>query len=190
MIDEAHALGVVGATGRGTQEKFNCAGKADIVYGTMSKTPAAVGGYCAGSSALVRYLRYYARTYFFSTSLPPAVVAGLIEVFRLMMSDSAGREKLWENVRYMLAGLKDIGFNTGDTESAIIPVMVGDEEKLARFHNELRRRGVFTNVVTYPAVRRKECRLRVSIMNSLTRDDLDRALAVFAELGGKYGITG
>jgi glycine C-acetyltransferase len=190
MIDEAHALGIIGPTGRGTQEKFGCGGKVDIVCGTLSKAPAAVGGYCAGSASLVRYLRYYARTYFFSTSLPPPVVAGLIEVFRLMMEDSAGREKLLDNVRHMLAGLKALGFNTGDTESAIIPVIVGDEEKLAQFHNDLRRRGVFTNVVTYPAVRRKECRLRVSIMNSLTREEMDRALAVFAELGRKYGIIG
>ena len=188
MIDEAHALGVVGPTGRGTPEKFNCMDRIDILYGTLSKAPAGIGGYCAGSAALVRYLRYYARTYFFSTSIPPPVVGGLIEVFKLMKEDAAGRERLWENVRYMLAGLKALGFETGDTESAIIPVFVGDEGKLGRFHNALRRRGVFTNVVTYPAVRRKECRLRVSIMNSLMRDEMDRALAVFSELGRAHGI--
>lgn len=188
MIDEAHALGVVGPTGRGTPEEFNCMDRIDIIYGTLSKAPAGIGGYCAGSAALVRYLRYYARTYFFSTSIPPPVVGGLIEVFKLMKEDAAGRERLWENVRYMLAGLQALGFDTGDTESAIIPVMVGDEAKLGRFHNALRRRGVFTNVVTYPAVRRKECRLRVSIMSSLTRDELDRALAVFAELGRSFGV--
>jgi glycine C-acetyltransferase len=188
MIDEAHGLGVIGPTGRGTPEKFGCMDKIDIIYGTLSKTPGAIGGYCAGSAALVRYLRYYARTYFFSTSIPAPVVAGLIEVFRLMAQDTAGREKLWENVRYMLKGLKALGFDTGDTESAIIPVIVGNEEKLGDFHNDLRRNGVFTNVVTYPAVRRKECRLRVSIMNSLTKEDMDRALALFAELGRKHAI--
>lgn len=188
MIDEAHGLGIVGPTGHGTPEKFGCMDKIDVIYGTLSKTPGAIGGYCAGSAALVRYLRYYARTYFFSTSIPAPVVAGLIEVFELMTEDAAGREKLWENVRYMLTGLKALGFNTGDTESAIIPVIVGNEEKLGDFHNDLRRKGVFTNVVTYPAVRRKECRLRVSIMNSLTREDMDRALAIFAELGRKHAI--
>jgi glycine C-acetyltransferase len=188
MIDEAHAVGVVGPTGRGTPEKFGCTDKIDIVYGTLSKTPAGIGGYCAGSAALVRYLRYYARTYFFSTSIPAPIVAGLIEIFKLMLEDAAGREQLWENVRYMLGGLKTLGFNTGDTESAIIPVIVGDEEKLAQFHNDLRRQGVFTNVVTYPAVRRKECRLRVSIMSSLTKEEMDTALRVFAELGRKYAL--
>lgn len=188
MVDDAHALGVIGETGRGTAEKYDCIGEVDITYGTLSKAPAAVGGYCAGSAALVRYLRYYARTYFFSTSLPAPVVAGLIEVFKLLMEDSVGRDKLWENVDYMLKGLKQLGFNTGETESAIIPVIVGNEDVLGRFHNELRHRGVFTNLVSYPAVRRKECRLRVSMMNSITQSEIDQALSILSELGRKYGI--
>ena len=188
MIDEAHSLGVIGDTGRGTAEKWDCTGDVDITYGTLSKAPAAIGGYCAGSSSLIRYLRYYARTYLFSTSLPAPVVAGLIEVFKLIMSDNSGREKLWHNIRYMLKGLNRLGFNTGNTESAIIPVIVGSEEKLARFHNDLRHRGIFTNLVTYPAVRRKECRLRLSIMNSLREKEMDQALSVLAELGRKCDI--
>ncbi|MCD4654683.1 aminotransferase class I/II-fold pyridoxal phosphate-dependent enzyme, partial [bacterium] len=183
MVDEAHALGIIGETGRGTAEKCGCMGKVDIIYGTLSKAPGAIGGYCAGSDALIRYLRYYSRTYFFSTSLPAPVVAGLIEVFKLFMEDRAGRDKLWKNIDYMLQGLKKLGFDTASTESAIIPVMVGNEEVLARFHTELRHSGVFTNLVSYPAVRRKECRLRLSVMNSLTKDDMDQALAILAELG-------
>ena len=188
MIDEAHALGVVGPTGRGTPEKFNCTDRVDIIYGTLSKAPGAIGGYCAGSASLIRYLRYYARSYFFSTSAPAPIVAGLIEVFKLMLADAAGRDRLWDNIRYMLAGLKRLGFDTGDTESAIIPIMIGDEGKLANLHNDLRHQGVLTNLVTYPAVRRKECRLRVSIMNSLTMEEMDRALGIFAELGRKYDV--
>jgi 7-keto-8-aminopelargonate synthetase-like enzyme len=136
----------------------------------------------------VQYLRYYARTYFFSTSLPAPVVAGLIEVFHRLSADRAGREALWHNVRYLLHGLQALGFDTGHTESAIIPVGVGDESKMACLHSELLQRGVFTNMVTYPAVRRKECRLRVSVMRSLTRADMDRALAAFGEAGRKLGI--
>ena len=188
MIDEAHAVGVVGPTGRGTAEQFGCADKVDLICGTLSKAPGAVGGYCAGSAALVRYLRYYARTFFFSTALPAPIAAGLIEVFKLMEADQAGRERLWENVNYMLNGLHTLGFNTGHTESAIIPVIVGDEQKLGAFQNDLREHGVFTNVVTYPAVRRKECRLRVSIMNSLSKDEMDQALSLFAEFGRKYSV--
>jgi 8-amino-7-oxononanoate synthase len=188
MLDDAHGVGVMGPTGRGTAELFGCADRIDVIYGTLSKAPAAIGGYVAGSRALVRYLRYYARTYFFSTSIPAPIVAGLLEIFDLMLQDAAGRDQLWDNVRYMRDGLRALGFNTGSSESCIIPVMIGDEEKLARFHNDLRLRGVFTNIVTYPAVRRKECRLRVSIMSTLTRQDLDRALAIFAELGRTYGV--
>lgn len=188
MIDEAHAVGVIGPTGRGTAEHFGCSGKIDLTCGTLSKTPGAIGGYCAGSAALVRYLRFYARTYFFSTALPAPVAAGLIEVFKLMEADQAGRDRLWKNVDYMLNGLRSLGFDTGETQSAIIPVIVGDEMKLGAFQNELRQRGVFTNVVTYPAVRRKECRLRVSIMSTLTQSEMDRALGLFAELGRKYSV--
>ncbi len=188
MVDDAHGVGVIGETGRGTAEKCHCTGEVDITYGTLSKAPAAVGGYCAGSAELVRYLRYYARTYFFSTSLPAPIVAGLIEVFKLLMEDNAGRDKLWKNVDYILNGLKQLGFNTGETESPIIPIMVGNEETLGRFHNELRHRGVFTNLVSYPAVRRKECRLRMTMMNSITQSEMDLALSILAELGRKYGI--
>jgi len=188
MVDEAHGVGVIGPTGRGTPEHFGCTNEIDIIYGTLSKTPGAIGGYCAGSAALTRYLRYYARTYFFSTSIPAPIVAGLIEAFKLMRDDQAGRKNLWGNVQYMLTQLKSLGFNTGETESAIIPLVVGDESKLGAFQNDLRRNGLFTNVVTYPAVRRKECRLRVSIMSSFTKKDMDQALALFAVFGKKHSI--
>jgi glycine C-acetyltransferase len=188
MVDDAHGLGVVGPTGRGIAERYGCMEDIDIVYGTLSKAPAAVGGYCAGSAELVRYLRYYARTYFFSTSLPAPVVAGLIEVFKLLKADAAGRKRLWENIDYLLNGLKQLGFDTGNTSSSIIPVVIGNEATLGRVHRELFRRGVFTNIVSYPAVRRKECRLRLNVMDSLTREDLDHALSAFAEVGKMCGI--
>ena len=163
--------------------------RSDIIYGTFSKAAGAIGGYCAGSASLIRYLRYYGRTYFFSTSSPPPIVAGLNEVFKLLGEDAAGRERLWENIRYMLAGLKRLRFDTGETDSAIIPIMIGDEGKLANFHNDLRNQGVFTNLVTYPASPdAKNAGLRVSIMNSLTKEHMDKALGVFAELGRKYGV--
>ena len=188
MVDDAHGLGVVGPTGRGSAEVFGCMKDIDINLGTLSKTPGAVGGYCAGSAKLIQYLRYYTRTYFFSTSLPPPIVAGLIEVFKLLKADTAGRKELWENVNYMLEGFKALGFNTGITESAIIPIIIGDEEKLGKINNELRQQGVYTNVVTYPAVRRKECRLRLCIMNSLTKEEINLTLNILENLGKKYEI--
>lgn len=188
MVDDAHGLGIVGPTGRGSAEAYGCVDKIDINLGTLSKTPGAVGGYCAGSARLIQYLRFYTRTYFFSTSLPPPVVAGLIEVFKLLATDTAGRDRLWHNVRYMLSGLNSLGFDTGRTQSAIIPIMVGDEDRLGAFNNDLRRSGVYTNVVTYPAVRRKECRLRLCITNALTQQDMEQALSILAELGKKHGV--
>ena len=148
MIDEAHALGVIGPTGRGARRSFigtATGGHFDAEQSSLAQS----AGYCAGSASLIRYLRYYGRTYFFSTSSPPPIVAGLNEVFKLLMEDAAGRERLWDNIRYMLTGLKRLGFDTGETDSAIIPIMIGDEGKLAIFHNDLRYQGVFTNLVTY-----------------------------------------
>ncbi len=188
LVDEAHAIGVVGPTGRGTAEHCGCVGEVDCTIGTLSKAPGAVGGYCAGSAALIQYLRLYARTFFFSTALPPPVVGGLIEVFRLLAEDAAGRDKLWENIHYLRNGLRTLGFDTGHSESGVVPVMVRDEEKLGRFHNDLRRRGVFTNVVTFPAVRRKDCRLRLCVMNSIAREELDRVLSVMAEVGREHAL--
>lgn len=188
MVDDAHGIGVLGATGRGTPERFRCLEEVDVLYGTLSKAPGGVGGYCAGSAELIRYLRLYARTFFFSTALPAPAVAGSLEVFRLLMEDPGIHRALWKNVRYMKEGLTTLGFDTGESESAIIPVMVGDEDRLAWFHNELRHRGVFTNLVTYPAVRRKACRLRVNVMRSLSQDEMDRALAIFAAVGRECGV--
>lgn len=188
MVDDAHGIGVVGPNGRGTAEVFGCQDKVDFAFGALSKALGAIGGYCAGSSRLIRYLRYYARTYFFSTSLPAPVIAGLIEVFNIIEEDKVMRNQLWENIGFMRKGLAQRGFNTGNSESAIIPVIVNDEEKLAHFHNELRHRGVFTNLVSYPAVRRKECRLRINIMRTHTVSELEQALKIMAETGKKYGI--
>jgi 8-amino-7-oxononanoate synthase len=188
MIDEAHAVGVVGPTGRGTAEHCGCVGEVDVTVGTFSKAPGALGGYCAGSAKLIQYLRYYARTYFFSTSLPAPIIAGLLEVFKMMRDDISGRERLWQNIRYLRGGLNALGFNTGHTESAIIPVIIGDELKLVRFNNALRRQGIYANIVTYPAVRRKDCRLRLCAMSALTTQDMDMALDVMGRLGKQFGV--
>ncbi|RPI79133.1 MAG: aminotransferase class I/II-fold pyridoxal phosphate-dependent enzyme [Desulfobacteraceae bacterium] len=188
MVDDAHGLGVVGPSGRGTAEQFGVMEKIDIQVGMLSKAPGALGGYCAGSSALITYLRYYARTYFFSTSLPAPIVAGLLEVFKLFSEDRAGRGRLWENIRRLLEGLQALGFNCGQSQSAIIPVFVNDEMKLTRLCNELRQNGIYTNLVSYPAVRRKECRLRLCVTSALTEDDINKILTVFEELGRKYEL--
>ena len=188
MIDEAHALGVIGATGRGTAELFGLEGRIDVTVGTLSKVPGGIGGYVAGSRELIDYLRYYARTFFFSTSLPAPVVAGLIEAFRILETDASLHAALWRNITYLREGLRSLGFDLGNTESAILPVIVREEERLKAFLRDLMSAGIFANFVGFPAVPRRRSRLRLGLMAQHTRDDLDYVLEQFALLGRKHGI--
>lgn len=190
MIDEAHAVGIIGPTGRGTAEEFGLQGEIDVTIGTLSKAPGGLGGYAVGSRDLVDYLRYYARPYFFSTSLPAPVVAGLIEVFRIFEEDPEPRRALWQNIDYMKQGLVDLGFDTGNSRSAIIPIIVGYESTLRPFAEDIFRQGIVMNYVAYPAVPRKRCRLRMNILSQHTREDLDTVLTILADLGRKHGIIG
>ena len=188
MVDDAHGLGIVGPTGKGTAEKYNLLGQIDLNVGMLSKSPAGLGGYCAASKEVIQYLRLYARTYFFSTALPASTIGGLIEVFKLFEEDKAGRKVLLEKTKYLKEKLSQKGFEIPEGNSAIVPVMIYDEELLFRIHKELKERGVYTNIVTYPAVRRKECRLRLCVMKNLEYAHLDRAVEIITELGKKYAI--
>ncbi len=189
MVDDAHGIGIVGPTGRGSAEYHNVMDKIDLNVGMLSKSPGGLGGYCAASEAIIQYLRLYARTYFFSTALPASVAGGLNEVFKLFQKDEAGRKTLWKKINYLKEKLNNAGFDIGHSQSAIIPVMIYDEEKLFQIHSELRENGLYTNIVTYPAVRRKECRLRLCAMKELTYEQIDRAVDILKELDKKYKIT-
>lgn len=188
MVDDAHGLGIVGPTGRGTAEKYGLLGKIDLNVGMLSKSPAGLGGYCAASKEIIQYLRLYARTYFFSTALPAAVVGGLIEVFDQFEKDCAGRAELLEKTKYLKSKLIKNGFDVPKGDSAIVPVMVYDEEILFRLHQDLKKEGVYTNIVTYPAVRRKECRLRLCVMKDIEYSHLDKAVEIITRLGKKYNV--
>lgn len=188
MVDDAHGVGIVGKTGRGAAEFYNVMDKIDLNVGMLSKSPGGLGGYCAASSEIVQYLRLYARTYFFSTALPASIAAGLNEVFKMFETDGAGRKILWDKIYYMKNKLSESGFDIGHSESAIIPVMIYDEDKLFKIHSELRQQGLYTNIVTYPAVRRKECRLRLCAMKELTFEQIDRGIEILKRVCRKYGI--
>ena len=183
MVDDAHGVGIVGPTGRGTAEAFGVMDEIDLHVGMLSKAPGGLGGYCAGNGEVIQYLRLYARSYFFSTALPAPTVAGLIEVFKLLSADKAGRKQLWKNITYLKSNLQQAGFDTGNSESGLIPIVVGDEQKLAMFHRELVENGVYTNIVTYPAVRRKEARVRLCVMSTLTQQQMDKALEIIIQAG-------
>ena len=188
MVDDAHGVGIVGATGRGTAEYFNVMEKIDLHVGMLSKGPGGLGGYCAASKKVVQYLRLYARSYFFSTALPASVAGGLNEVFKLLETDNAGRKKLWENTEYLKSKLLEKAFDIGHSQSAVVPVMVYNEPILFEMYDKLRKRGVYVNIVTYPAVRRKECRLRLCTMKDLSFEQIDKAVEIIAELGREYGL--
>ena len=188
MVDDAHGVGIVGPTGRGAAEYYNVIDKIDLHVGMLSKSPGGLGGYCAASSEIIQYLRLYARTYFFSTSLPASVAGGLNEVFKLFENDRAGRDILWEKINYLKSKLAEAGFDIAHTQSAIIPVMIYDEEKLFKIHAELLQKGLYTNIVTYPAVRRKECRLRLCAMKELTFRQIDKAIEILKAAGKKYNV--
>lgn len=188
MVDDAHGLGVVGRTGKGSAEFYNVSNKIDLNVGMLSKSPGGLGGYCAGSNAVIQFLRLYARTYFFSTALPSSVAGGLNQVFKMFLEDSAGRKELWDKINFLKNELTSLGFDIGHSQSAIIPVMIYDEEKLFKIHSELRAKGLYTNIVTYPAVRRKECRLRLCVMKDLTYSQIKRAVKILEETCKKYKI--
>ena len=188
MVDDAHALGVVGPTGRGTAELYGLEGQIDVTVGTLSKAPSGIGGYAVGSRELVDYLRYYARTYFFSTSIPAPVIAGLIEVFKILEDEPDRHRQLWRNIRHATGRLREIGFDLGQTASAIIPIMINDEAKLQTILMGLHDAGIFMNYVAYPAVPRRKCRLRMSMMAQHTPDDLDYVVEVMGRLGREHGI--
>ncbi|MDR1327282.1 MAG: aminotransferase class I/II-fold pyridoxal phosphate-dependent enzyme [Heliobacteriaceae bacterium] len=188
MVDDGHGLGIMGPTGRGSAEHFGVMKDIDLHVGMLSKTPGAVGGYCAAGRDVIQYLKLYARSYFFSTALPAPVVGGLVEVFKIMIQDKAGRRELWENINYLKSLLLSHGFNLGRSNSGIVPVIVGDEAKLIDFYKDLKLAGVYTNIVSYPAVRRKECRIRICVMKELTKEQLKQAADTIAVVGKKYGV--
>jgi glycine C-acetyltransferase len=188
MIDEAHAVGVVGKTGRGTAEKCGVEGEIDIVMGTLSKAPGGIGGYTAGSRELVDYLRYFARPYFFSTSIPAPVIAGLIEVFDILANDLTLHRRLWMNIEKVRGGLDALGFDTGKSASAIIPVIGRDERAVKGMLRDLFAEGYFANYVAYPAVPKNRPRIRLNVMAQHRPEELEEALEAFGRLGKKHGV--
>lgn len=190
MIDEAHATGVIGPSGKGTPEHYGLSGQIDIVGGTLSKALAGIGGFIASSREVVNYLRFYSRSNMFSTSLPPSTVAALIAAIDVLETEPDHHRMLWDNIEYMIDRLKKMGFNIGQTRSAIIPLIVGNELKLRRFAKDLHEAGIYVNSVPYPAVPKKLSRVRLSLMAQHTLDDLDETLDILEQCGKRHDLLG
>jgi 8-amino-7-oxononanoate synthase len=187
-IDEAHSLGILGETGKGLLEHFNMPKGADVIAGTFSKFAGAVGGFCAGDRQLIDFLRHYASPFVFSASIPPAVVAAVCASFELLSSEPEWHARLWENVERMLGGLTELGFDTGKSATPVIPVMIRDTEKVLRMNRRLLDLGIYASAVVHPGVPIKKERLRLGVMATHTREQLDQALEIFAKVGREFEV--
>jgi glycine C-acetyltransferase len=188
MVDDAHASGVFGRDGRGTVDHFGMHGRVDIQVGTLSKAMGALGGYVAGSRALIEFLYHRARPFLFSTSHPPAVVAACIAAVDVLEQEPELIERLWDNTRFFKAGLKALGFDTGLSESPITPVIAGEGALAMKLSDRLFEEGVFAQGIAFPTVARDKARVRTIVTATHTRDELQFALDVFARVGRELGI--
>lgn len=190
MVDEAHATGVIGQNGKGTPEHWGIEGQVDFVAGTFSKALGAVGGFVATTKEMTDYLHFYSRSYMFSTAPTPQATASLIAALNVITEEPELRRKLWDNILYFRKHLLELGFNLGKSETAIFPVIIGNDFKVREICRELHEEGVYVNAVQYPAVPRKWSRIRMSLTAGHTREHLDRALNLLEGLGRKYKIAG
>jgi glycine C-acetyltransferase len=188
MVDDAHASGVFGQSGRGTIDHFGMHGRVDIQVGTLSKAIGALGGYVAGSRTLIEFLYHRARPFLFSTSHPPAVAAACIAAIDVLEQEPQIIDRLWENTRFFKAGLERLGFNTGLSQSPITPVIVGEGALAMKLSDRLFEEGVFAQGIAFPTVARDRARVRTIVTAAHTRDELQFALDVFGKVGRQLGI--
>ena len=189
MVDDAHASGVFGANGRGTVDHFGMHGRVDIQVGTLSKAIGALGGYVAGSKALIEFLYHRARPFLFSTSHPPATAAACIAAVDVLEQEPEIIDRLWDNTRFFKAGLKMLGFNTGLSESPITPVIAGDGALAMTLSDRLFQEGVFAQGIAFPTVARDKARVRTIVTATHTKDELQFALDVFGKVGKELGLV-
>jgi len=188
MVDDAHASGVFGANGRGTVDHFGVHGRVDIQVGTLSKAIGALGGYVAGSRALIEFLYHRARPFLFSTSHPPSVTATCIGALDLLEQKPELIDRLWENARFFKNGLRMLGFDTGVSESPITPVIVGDAALAMTLSDRLFAEGVFAQGIGFPTVAKGRARVRTIVTATHTREELQFALDAFQKVGTDLGI--
>ncbi len=188
MVDDAHAVGVLGKNGRGTAEHFGVEEKVDLIMGTFSKSFATIGGYVVGEHQVITFIRHQARPLIFSAAIPPTAVATVLAALKIIKSEPERRENLWRNARRLTAGLRSMGYNLGTTETPIIPIHIGDDMKTLLFWRALFDAGIFANPVLPPAVPPKRSLIRTSLMATHTDSDIDQALEIFEKVGKKEGL--
>ncbi len=189
MIDECHAAGFLGATGKGTPEVNNVMGRIDIITGTLGKAlGGAMGGYTTGKKEIIEILRQRSRPYLFSNSLAPAIVGASIKVFELLEKDTSLRDKVEWNTQYFKAGMKAAGFDIPEGNSAIVPVMLYDAKLAQTMAEDLLTKGIYVIGFFFPVVPKDKARIRVQLSAAHTQEHLDKAIAAFTEVGKKLGV--
>lgn len=186
-MDDAHGVGVIGETGRGVIELYQAYHDVDVITGTFSKALGHLGGYVVGSKELIHYLKYQARQYIFSVAPTPAS-ACLLKSIDLIDEEPWRRNKLWENINYLKKGLKELGFDTGNSASAIVPVMTGGAQQNAEICKWLMEAGIYANQIAYPAVAQKRARIRMSVMTTHSLADMDDVLNAWEWVKTKLNI--
>jgi 8-amino-7-oxononanoate synthase len=188
MVDDAHAVGVLGAGGRGTAEHFAVEEEVDLIMGTYSKSLAAIGGFVAGAKETINFIKHIGRSMIFSASLPPALVASVSTALDIIDEQPQLRTQLWKNTHKMLKGYKELGFDTGMSETPIIPIIIKDNRKVYAMCKYLFENGVFVNPIISPAVPPGRELLRTSYMATHTEEQLDEVLKAFEKVGKQLGI--
>ncbi|MDT0620344.1 glycine C-acetyltransferase [Croceitalea vernalis] len=190
MIDECHATGFIGETGRGTLEDKNVMGRIDIITGTLGKAlGGAMGGYTTGKKEIIEILRQRSRPYLFSNSLAPTIVGASIKVFDMLQNDTSLRDKLHENTLYFKKGMKEAGFDIIDGESAIVPVMLYNAKLSQQMADMLLEKGIYVIGFFYPVVPKEKARIRVQLSAAHEKEHLDKAINAFIEVGKALKIV-
>jgi 8-amino-7-oxononanoate synthase len=188
MVDDAHALGVIGANGAGTASHFNLTSETDLIMGTFSKSLASLGGFVAGDKEVIDFLKHKARALIFSASMTPASTASVIAALDIIEQEPQRIQKLWDNTNHMLLMLQEQGFDTGDTQSPIIPVRIGDNYKTFLFTKALQDKGIFVNPVVSPAVPSESSLIRLSLMATHSFSQIEEAVEKMKETALSLGI--
>lgn len=188
MVDDAHSSGVLGKNGKGTVNHFGLDGRVQVQIGTLSKAIGAMGGYVASTKSMIDYMIQKARPFLFSSSHPPAVIGACSAAFEILEKEPQVVAKLWENTKFFKGALQQLGFNTGESETPITPVIVGSTELAMKMSDELFKEGVFAQGIAYPTVPKGKERLRTIVTAVHTRQELEFALDKFKKVGKEIGI--
>lgn len=188
MVDDAHAIGVLGDSGGGTAQHFGLNDRTALTMATFSKSLASIGGVIAGPETVLHFLRHHARSLIFSASMPPASVATVLAALDVIEAEPDRRERLWRNTRRLQEGLLSMGFDIGESQTPIVPIVIGELQHMLVFWKELFDAGIFTNPVTPPAVPENSCRLRISMMATHNDDHIDAVLDALSRVGKSMAV--